>query len=681
MKIALLAHRRFPIAPPFAGGLESFTWHLARSLRDRGIAVTVFAGPGSDPALGLEELSFQPVELGPAARRDSAMTTDSHVQETFAYLQLMRLLAQREDLDVIHNNSLHYLPIMLNSTLPSPILTSLHTPPTPWLEPALRLCGDTVATAAVSHAVAKQWAGITSPRVILNGIDIKDWPMADGGDDLVWSGRIVPEKAPHIAALIAKKAGRRLRLAGPVSDSEYFEQVLRPLLDEDIQHVGHLMPSELAALVGASSACLVTPDWDEPFGLVAVEAMACGTPVLALRRGGLAEVVKPPGGRTSSGDGYLAEIVGTAVEVLPEVESMDRRAVRRYAKDNYDITNMVDRYVEYLRGTPLLMIGYYVHHHGVGHITRASHVARHLRSPVTGFSSLPKPASWPGDWLQLPSDVTHEPCDPAAGGVLHWAPLQHGGYARRMAMLSSHMAGLDLMVVDVSVEVSLLARLHGVPTVVLAMRGDRSDPPHRMAYDSASALLVPWSQEFPEPWWPTSWTTKSWFVGAMSRFDDHTTVAVPAHGLHRRVLVLFGGGGHDVTESAVTAAAEQTPGWQWTLRSAERPSPDLWKELGEADVVVSHGGNNAVAEVAAAQRPAIIVPQRRPFNEQHHTAAALDRAGICVGLETWPEPDQWRALLERALLLGAAGWSAWNPLDGAVRAARHLDDMSVGRTP
>ncbi len=347
MKVALLAHRRFPIAPPFAGGLESFTWHLARSLRERNISVTVFAGPGSDPSLGLEELGFPPVELGPAARLDSAMSSESHVQETFAYLQVMRALAQRTDIDVVHNNSLHYLPIMLGSTLPSPILTSLHTPPTPWLEPALRLSGDTVITSAVSYAVASQWEGIVAPRVIHNGINIAEWPFAGGGEDLVWFGRIVPEKAPHVAALIAKRAGRRLRIAGPISDPSYFKERLEPLLGDDVAYVGHLMPTELSRLVGGSAVCLVTPDWEEPFGLVAAEAMACGTPVLALRRGGLREVVRPPGGMTTPLCATVAENVECAAAVLSQVEAFDRRAVRHYVEENFDMTRMVDRYVEF----------------------------------------------------------------------------------------------------------------------------------------------------------------------------------------------------------------------------------------------------------------------------------------------------------------------------------------------
>ncbi len=324
------------------------------------------------------------------------------------------------------------------------------------------------------------------------------------------------------------------------------------------------------------------------------------------------------------------------------------------------------------------MIGYYVHHHGVGHVTRACQIASHLQSPVMGFSSLPRPRSWPGEWVELPDDVSDDPRDPTAGGLLHWAPLGHPGYSARMAVLSQHMGRLDLMMVDVSVEVSLLARLHGVPTVVVAMRGDRSDSAHRLAYDCATSLLVPWSASFPEPWWPSRWTEKARFVGAISRFDDRPSACLPTNGSPRRVLVLLGGGGHDMTPGMLSDIGARTTEWEWTLRSVDAPSPDLWQDLLGSDVVVCHGGNNAVAEVAAAGRPAIVVAQDRPFREQHHTTDVLERAGICVGLAGWPAVEDWPRLLDTALERGAAAWSAWNPRDGALQAARHLDALATG---
>lgn len=370
------------------------------------------------------------------------------------------------------------------------------------------------------------------------------------------------------------------------------------------------------------------------------------------------------------------------------------------------------------------MIGYYIHHHGLGHRNRATQIARELDVPVTGFSSLERPADWPGEWVQLPPDLAEQPVDPTANGVLHWAPLGHPGYRERMGIMAEHLRrGLDLMVTDTSAEVTLLARLMGVPTVVMTMRGDRTDRTHCAAYDAATALIAPWSRETAEDYWPEEWTRKTTFTGAISRFDaaggvdgvapgaaeqgalaaeaEHGPVAagteaepadgaeqVPADqatangtaasavpGAGRRVLVVWGRGGTVVGDAEVDAARAATPGWSWLVRTPDNPSPDLWREIHEADVVVSHGGNNAVAELSAAEAHAVVVAQPRPHDEQAHTAAALDRAGICVGLQEWPESERWPQLLDRALALGGERWRAWRHGDGAQRAARAMEGM------
>lgn len=348
MKVALLAHDRFPIAPPFSGGLESFTWHLARGLKRRGMEVVVFAAPGSDPELGIEELDVEPLVLSDEARNDVAMPPEAQVRETFSYLQVMRAFARRPDIDVVHNNSLHFLPIVMSPAIPQPLLTTLHTPATPWLEPALRLT-PTAPTVAVSDSVAQIWSKVTPARVIRNGVDPHEWRPGPGGDALVWSGRVVPEKAPHIAALIASKAGWKLRIAGPIADRHYFEARLKPLLNEDITYVGHLDTQQLRALVGNSAASLVTPAWEEPYGLVAAEAMACGTPVLAVARGGLSEIVRDPGGHTSQPGASEVETVASAVAELPRVVALDRAAVRRYALEHCSLNVTVDAYAALYR--------------------------------------------------------------------------------------------------------------------------------------------------------------------------------------------------------------------------------------------------------------------------------------------------------------------------------------------
>ncbi|MBD2763350.1 hypothetical protein IEE91_10315 [Kocuria sp. cx-455] len=325
------------------------------------------------------------------------------------------------------------------------------------------------------------------------------------------------------------------------------------------------------------------------------------------------------------------------------------------------------------------MIGYYIHHQGLGHRTRALGIARELSVPVAGFSSLEAPQGWPGDWCVLPMDVPRSPVDPTANGVLHWAPLDHAGYRERMRLMAERLGSdVSVMVTDTSAEVTLLARLLGVRTVVMAMRGNRTDRTHRDAYDTASLIVAPWTAETAEEYWPHAWTDKTVFTGAISRFDHLATTsagrAADAAGPSspRKVLVVWGGGGTEVTEQDIDRARLASPEWEWTVRAPGNPSPDLWAELRDADVVVTHGGNNAVAELSAAARPAVVIAQPRPFDEQHATVRALKNAEVCTALEDWPEAAQWPTLLRTALARGNSGWSRWRHGDGARRAAQAI---------
>ena len=340
------------------------------------------------------------------------------------------------------------------------------------------------------------------------------------------------------------------------------------------------------------------------------------------------------------------------------------------------------------------MIGYYVHHHGNGHLMRFLAIARRLRTPVTGLSSMPRPEGWRGPWVQLERDDAAGPTDVpsldvTAHGTLHWVPLHDPGLAARTARITSWVADNRpaLVVVDVSVEVSVTARLAGAPVVVVAMPGARSDRPHRLAYDLADALLAPWPEGAHTAGWPDAWRRKLWTVGGISRFDGR---ALPVGGPRasaahrsgaRRVLLVWGAGGTDVTDADVAAARAATPGWQWIVRSPRSPSADLWSDLETADVVVTHAGQGAVADVAAAHRPAVVVPQQRPFDEQGATAAAVARLGAAVGLRRWPQdPLDWPRLLDQAIATGGDGWNRWSSGNGAAEAAARLDSMA-GASP
>ncbi|MEW2166656.1 glycosyltransferase [Streptomyces sp. NPDC007084] len=338
------------------------------------------------------------------------------------------------------------------------------------------------------------------------------------------------------------------------------------------------------------------------------------------------------------------------------------------------------------------MIGYYVHHQGSGHLNRARTIARHCPLPVTGLSTLPRPGDWPGPWVRLPADDDGDPTafgDVTAGGRFHWAPILHAGLRGRMALIAQWIADTSprLLVCDVSVEVAALARLLGTPTAVVAMRGERTDAPHRLAYDLADLLLAPWPATLPEPGWPRNWRDKTVHTGAFSRFDGrpplpHEEETADATGGERppKVLLMLGTGGTDISPGDVKAAREATPGWQWTRLGGPDAgwSADPWPALCAADVVITHAGQNAVAECAAARRPAVVVPQERPFGEQTATGRALTRGRLAVVTPGWPEAEAWPGLLEQARALGGDGWPRWAPGDGAARAARALADAVSG---
>lgn len=340
LKIGVIAHLKYPIAEPFAGGLEMHTDLLVRQLRANGHAVTLFAADGSDHRLNVEPICRRTAidGVGTAEANDIAFFREHH-----AYLQLMTMLRGR-DFDIIHNNALHYLPIAMADTLPVPMVTVLHTPPFCWLESGVRSSSATnLSFVGVSQAVARMWNHVVAAdRIIHNGIDLNQFgfaPDADFDPYLIWYGRIVPEKGTHLAIQAALSTPYQLRIAGPITDRQYFDTEVAPLLGDQIRYEGHLNHDRLAQLIGGARAALVTPRWDEPYGLVVAEALACGVPIAAFDRGAIAEIVTAETGVLAPPDD--ADALGQAAM---QAATLDRAACRARAETFCDATVMTAAY-------------------------------------------------------------------------------------------------------------------------------------------------------------------------------------------------------------------------------------------------------------------------------------------------------------------------------------------------
>jgi glycosyltransferase involved in cell wall biosynthesis len=228
--------------------------------------------------------------------------------------------------------------------LPMPLVTTLHTPPFKWLASGVRIAGgQNLRLVAVSDAIRQEWSDVAlAEDVILNGVDLSGFRFHHSPDRepyLVWYGRIVPEKGLHFAIDAARRLGMNLRFAGPLLDHAYFEKEIRPRLGSDTLYVGHLTHRDLSGLIGGARTFLCTPCWEEPYGLVVAEALACGVPVAAFARGAIPMILTPTTGALAIPDDALS-----LAEAATKALTLDRSDCRRRAESFCDAEVMVDGY-------------------------------------------------------------------------------------------------------------------------------------------------------------------------------------------------------------------------------------------------------------------------------------------------------------------------------------------------
>jgi glycosyltransferase involved in cell wall biosynthesis len=329
VKIALLGPIAWRTPPLHYGPWETVAGLLADGLVARGVDVTLFATLDSQTKATLDGVC-------PAGYADSP-DIDGRVWEA---IHVAHALRRSGEFDLVHNH-LDWLPLAFSQHCAAPMLTTVHGFSGPHILPAYRKADSSY----VSISDSDRSPDLDYVATVYHGVDLEALPFDPaGGDDLVVFGRIHPDKGTHEAIEIARRAGRRLTVCGIVQDERYFREQVEPHIDGDrVTYLGSVGPAERGRILGGSAALLHPIAFAEPFGLSVVESMACGTPVIAYRKGSMPEVIDE--GVT----GRLVDDVTGAVAAVRAIDDIDRGNCRVRARERFGKDRMVDDYLRVYR--------------------------------------------------------------------------------------------------------------------------------------------------------------------------------------------------------------------------------------------------------------------------------------------------------------------------------------------
>lgn len=336
LRIAMLAPPWIPLPPAGYGGIEAVVALLTDALVARGHDVTLFAAPGSRSTARVRPLleEAHPDVIG------AALHEADHVGAAFDAIDAAA--ARGRPFDLVHDHS-GFTAIAMAPRLCIPMVHTLHGD----------LAGETAgffrrhARGRVLVAISATQAatlppGVDAAAVVTNPIDVDAWPLVAEKDDyLLWVGRMDPVKGPHRAIVAARRAGRRLVLAGPVQPGQeaFFAEQVEPHIDGDrVRYAGEIGGPVKQRLFARAAALLMPIRWPEPFGMVMIEALACGTPVIAFPEGAARDIVV---------DGVNGRLVADEAEMATAVAQIDRIdpvACRRAARERHDVRICVDGY-------------------------------------------------------------------------------------------------------------------------------------------------------------------------------------------------------------------------------------------------------------------------------------------------------------------------------------------------
>lgn len=338
----MLAPPWIPIPPPRYGGIEAVVAHLISGLVARGLDVTLFAAPGSR-APGAEVVPLldapRPEQIG-----DAFVEVD-HVARAFALVD--RAAREGRPFDVVHDHC-GCAGLAMADRLRTPLLHTIHGPFDEKTSPFYGAHGHKAQVVAISRWQRRHGpAGLRFAGVIPNPIDVGAWPFQPRKrEHLLWVGRMTEYKGAHRAIAVAKHSGRPLVLAGPVQpgQEEYFAREVEPHVDgSSIRYVGEVGGTAKQRLFAEAAALLMPIRWPEPFGMVMIEAMSTGTPVIAYREGAACEVV------ADGGCGFLVDDENGMVEAIGRLPEIDPEACREHVRAAYDVAVVARAYEQAYR--------------------------------------------------------------------------------------------------------------------------------------------------------------------------------------------------------------------------------------------------------------------------------------------------------------------------------------------
>jgi glycosyltransferase involved in cell wall biosynthesis len=331
LRVAMLAPISWRVPPRHYGPWEQFVSLLTEGLVDRGVDVTLFATADSQTRARL--VGTAPTGYSEDPRLDAKVWETLHIGAVFE---------RAGEFDLIHNSA-DFPPLAYSRLVDTPVVTTIHGFSSERIVPVYERYDGRVHYVAISDA--DRHPKLHYAATIHHGIDMGAFEVGDGsGGYLLFFGRIHPDKGAVEAIELAERTGLPLLLAGIVQDERYYDELVAPRVDgERVRYLGAVGPEQRADLLGRARALVHLVNFDEPFGFSVVEAMACGTPVVARPRGSLPELVR------SGENGFLVSSLDEAAAAVDAAPTLDRERVRASVERRFAAERMVDDYLALYR--------------------------------------------------------------------------------------------------------------------------------------------------------------------------------------------------------------------------------------------------------------------------------------------------------------------------------------------